>query len=321
MSRHAYGAYAGVFGVAALLMGAGPAFSHVEVGKRLFPATLLIEDPGVMDELALPTFAYLTNPDGSRQYDISGEWSKRITPDFGFGIGDTFTFKNNPAARGWQNLEAGLKYQLFKSPEHEFMISTGVAFQWGRTGNASVGAERYTSWGPEIFFGKGFGDLPTSLNVLRPFAVTGQFGVEFSTHPIDVIVRQAGIGESLVEIEKNPTMFNWGFSLQYSLPYLNENVAKVGGPEFLKQLMPLVEVSFASPLANIPVGGHTTTGIVAPGVVYMSELFQIATEVLIPVNSASGKHIGAIAQLHFFLDELFPDSIGRPLFAPAGYAH
>jgi hypothetical protein len=36
---------------------------------------------------------------------------------------------------------------------------------------------------------------------------------------------------------------------------------------------------------------------------------------MIPVNRQSGTGVGGMAQLHLFLDDLFPNSIGRPLFA------
>ena len=34
----------------------------------------------------------------------------------------------------------------------------------------------------------------------------------------------------------------------------------------------------------------------------------------IPINSASGAHIGVMASVDFFLDDIAPDSIGKPLF-------
>jgi hypothetical protein len=49
-------ACAGAFAAAATLAGISPAHSHTIVGNRLFPATLAIDDPGVNDELALPSF-------------------------------------------------------------------------------------------------------------------------------------------------------------------------------------------------------------------------------------------------------------------------
>jgi len=36
---------------------------------------------------------------------------------------------------------------------------------------------------------------------------------------------------------------------------------------------------------------------------------------MIPINRASGTGVGVIGQIHFYLDDIFPTSIGRPLFA------
>ncbi len=62
-----------------------PADAHEIVGNRFFPATLAIDDPGVNDELALPTISLSkTGDDPSfKQLDVSAEFSKRITEDFG----------------------------------------------------------------------------------------------------------------------------------------------------------------------------------------------------------------------------------------------
>jgi hypothetical protein len=58
---------------AATLAGIGPALAAVTVGLRLSPVALTVDNPGVDDELSLPSFTYMTNPDGSVQYDFSGE--------------------------------------------------------------------------------------------------------------------------------------------------------------------------------------------------------------------------------------------------------
>ena len=55
-------------------------------------------------------------------------------------------------------------------------MSAGLEIEWGGSGTQSVGAERFTVYTPTLYFGKGFGDLPTSMNWARPFAITGQFG-------------------------------------------------------------------------------------------------------------------------------------------------
>jgi hypothetical protein len=39
----------------------------------------------------------------------------------------------------------------------------------------------------------------------------------------------------------------------------------------------------------------------------------VGLEAVIPVNSTTGGGKGVLLQLHFFLDDLFPRGIGRPL--------
>src|SRR6266852_6518444 len=69
------------------------ALAHGFAGSRFFPATIVIDDPFVADELSLPTVSnQKTGTDPSVvQTDISAELSKRITWDFGFSIGSAWT--------------------------------------------------------------------------------------------------------------------------------------------------------------------------------------------------------------------------------------
>jgi hypothetical protein len=41
--------------------------------------------------------------------------------------------------------------------------------------------------------------------------------------------------------------------------------------------------------------------------------FQVGFEAAIPVNHNSGSTVGYIGQLHLYLDDMFPTTIGRPL--------
>ncbi|WP_147306472.1 hypothetical protein [Methylovirgula sp. 4M-Z18] len=62
--------------------------AHSVAGDRIFPATLGIDDPGVSDELALPTFTYLPlSSDGTHEYDFSFNYAKRITDNLALSIG------------------------------------------------------------------------------------------------------------------------------------------------------------------------------------------------------------------------------------------
>src|SRR6478735_6356602 len=82
---------AGLPGLAIALIPLGGSGAHEIVGNRFFPATLGIDDPGVNDELSLPTVAnFKTGDDPSfRQRDFSGEFSKRITEAFAISFGST----------------------------------------------------------------------------------------------------------------------------------------------------------------------------------------------------------------------------------------
>ncbi len=291
------------------------AFAHSVAGNRIFPATLAIDDPGVDDELALPTFTYLpVNPDGVGEYDFSFEFDKRITPNFQLSVSDTFTHLA-PGGSGFQNLGLGAKYLAYVNPEHEFMASLGVDTDVGETGSARVGADPFSTITPNVYVGKGFGDLPTTMTLLRPIAITGQFGVSI---PTDAHTTTSSVdpvsGLPVYATEANATTFNWGFTLQYSLPYMNANVQEVGGPDVFKHLVPIVEAAFETPVANTTIGQRETTGTVQPGVIYMADTYQVALEAVVPINGASGHNVGVVAELHFFLDDIFPHSLGKPIF-------
>jgi hypothetical protein len=270
-----------------------PALAHSVAGARIFPATLGIDDPGVSDELALPTITSVPdNGDGDGETDFSFEFAKTITPDFAISIGDTYVTTGSGDS-GFDNVGIGLKYQAYVNPEHEFMASIGLDTDIGGTGGPKIG-DPFTTFTPSLYAGKGFGDLPSSDSWLRPFAVTGQLGYAVPTDPNE---------ERALE---------WGFTLQYSLPYLNANVHQMSGPEFFQHLIPITEFAFETPTANA--GGDGTTGTIQPGVVYMADTYQIAAEALIPINAASGRGVGFITELHFFLDDIFPNTLGKPLF-------
>ncbi len=303
------------FGVAAFLAVCAPqAYAHGVAGDRFFPVTLAIDDPAVADEASLPTFARTVGSDGGREHDISFEYNKRITERLGVSIGDTYS-RFQPGGSGFQNLDIGLKYLALVDADRELLISVGVKAEIGGTGTSAI-SDGFTSLGPQFYLGKGFGDLPASLNVLRPLALTGQVGLSIPTRARSVTTTpDLGGGDPNVEIDRHPTLLNWGFSLQYSLPYRNAHIEAVDGPSFLKRLVPLVEVALVSPVATIPDGGHTTLGTVNPGILYEGDAYQIGVEAIFPINSASGKHPGLIVQLHLFLDDIFPNSIGRPLFS------
>jgi len=289
--------------LAGFCAGAGPltpAFAHSVCGDRIFPATLNIDDPGVNDELALPTVTWAPqNSDGAGETDVVGAWTKTIFPNLGLSFADGTSWQH-PGGYGWFALDTELKYNFFCIPEHEFMGSVGFDVSWGGTGTgAQSGSPNF--YAPVLDVGKGFGDLPRSLNLLRPFAITAQI---FTSTP----------GQAVWNGNQFATTFNWGFTLQYSLPYFNAHVAGIDN-DFIKHLVPIAEVAFSTATANAAPGTWGTTGTFQPGVIYLADSWQIALEAVIPINGASGHGVGVVGELHFFFDDIFPNSLGKPIFA------
>jgi hypothetical protein len=294
------------------------AFGHGFAGARFFPATLSTDDPFVSDELSLPTVSTIRTPDdgGTRETDISVDIAKRITPQFGIEIGEALTVldpREGRATNGFGNLELGGKYQILKNGAHEAIVSVGLGVEIGGTGSSSIGADSFSTWSPGIFFGKGFGDLPEALRFLKPIALTGVAGVAIPTSASTRTITVNGqTGERDVEIERHPDVLEFGFALEYSVIYLQSQVQDMHLPAPIDRLIPLVEFAMETPL-NRGAGGPTT-GTVNPGVIWAGKYFQVGMEAVIPINSRTGTNVGVIAQLHFFLDDLFPHTIGRPIF-------
>jgi hypothetical protein len=293
-----------------------PAFAHCFVGARFLPATLATDDPCVADELSLPTISAFGTGDvpSTSEVDISGEFSKRITDTIGVSIASTWshiTSPDMPTVHGFQNLETTIKWQLATLARHEFVMSAGLSIEWGGTGAQAVGAESFSTYTPTVWFGKGFGDLPDSLDWLRPLAITGQVGYAIPGSAGTLTV-DPDTGD--VDAEYHPQVLRWGGSLQYSMPYLRSNVVDLDLPEFLNRMNLIVEAALETPVANTLTSGGLTTGTVNPGVIWTGNYFQVGVEAILPVNRQSGSNVGVIAQVHIYLDDLFPRSIGKPLF-------
>jgi hypothetical protein len=313
---------AGLSGLAIALAPLSQSVAHEIVGNRFFPATLGIDDPGVNDELSLPTVDSFKTGDVPpvRQRDISGEFSKRITEDFAISFGSTYTFlgpidPTAAGANGFQNLDTTFKYRVIRNLEHEFVMSVGLSVEWGGTGAANVGAEAFNTYVPNIYFGKGLGDLPDTLSWIRPVAITGQVGYAIpgrnftTTFGID-----PDTGNQTVDTEFHPRVLNWGATIQYSMPYLKSAVVDLGLPDFINRFIPLVEATMQTPVANTFTSGTQTTGTINPGFIWVGNTFQIGIEALIPINRQSGTNVGVIAQLHLYLDDIDPRGIGKPIF-------
>lgn len=288
MSRFSRTALAGA--VPSLLFVSSPAFAHGVVGQRYFPATITTDDPFAADELALPTITSFDH-----ETDVDFDYSKTILPGFAIEVGMGHVNARptgEPREEGFGNLEISPTVELYRNASHEFIFTTGFGWEIGGTGSKSV-AEQHSTYKPTIKFGKGFGDLPDSLKYLRPLAITGT------------------VGYAIPGTHDESKSFEWGGAIEYSLLYLQNNVRDEGFSNFVAHVTPVVEFSFSSPTRA---GEGGTTGTINPGLIWSGQHVQLAAEAIVPVNRASGHGVGFIGQLHFYIDDLFPHSLGRPIF-------
>jgi hypothetical protein len=302
--------------VVASLIEMHTADAHGIAGNRYFDGTLSLDDPAVADEAILPYYAQLAFParaSNTSENRLNWAFARLLTPTLAFTADGGWLHQNWPVGHtsGADKADIGLKYEAYRDNQHEALVSVGLAWGIGHSGARGVGADARDTIQPGLFFGKGFGDLPESLSWLRPFAITGAF------------VDEVPLGSGGIALAPNPALgrfdavfspavetLHWGFSIQYSTLYLTSRFN--GGPpqeEPLNQLVPLVEFRFDSPR------GQYTAATMNPGFAYVAVTWQIAAEVIIPLNRAGGNGTGFRAQLLFFLDDLIPSVFGKPLLS------
>jgi hypothetical protein len=293
-------------GTGFLLFASTDSWAHGFAGPRFFPATLATDDPFVADELALPTIASFKDESDIRTTTYSGDFAKRLTSNFGIEFGGTYVQMRPPGGpdvNGFDNFSIGAKYQLLVDPQRELIFAAGVDIDLGGTGATRIGAEDFTTFTPTFFFGKGFGDLADNSSFMRAFALTGSVGVGLPS--------KAKIPDGAGGFENIPHVLHTGLALEYSFPYLQSQVRNVGLTAPFDRLIPLVELSLETPLDR---GGGKTVGTLNPGFLWSGQQIQLGLEAIIPLNRDSGHNVGFLMQLHFYLDDILPGSLGRPLF-------
>jgi hypothetical protein len=277
-----------------------PAQAHVVCGDRVFPATLTMDDPGVSDEFSFPTISWTPTSSGqSNSYAF--EWDKNITEDLGIGFNNDYITQRSPSQRqnyaGWDNWSVTLKDQHPCSsvhPHQEFVWSVGVVRDFPLSGSKQLRDAGIVSnigtTSPTFYFGKGFGN---ASGYLRPFAITGELSRDFSDNAA-----------------LSPAGWSYAMSLQYSLPYVQQNIKALHAPQWITRLTPIVEVAMSSPDS-----GGTPTGTVAPGLFYDAQSWQLAADLVLPANRTTklGQGTGFNVQYHLFLDTYYKSWFGRPL--------
>ena len=294
----------GAFAVASLAAQAAQA--HAVAGDRVFVNTLLIDDPGVADEASLPVYS-VTSPDGkSTVTDLNFEYDKTITSSLGVGAGTDYDWitndvlDNKKSHGGFNDPYVQVKYRWLLMPEHELMSSVAVEQDFGRAGTTGIDSG-YDTTVVSGYFGKGLGDIP--FDPIRPFAVTGEL-----SYNIPNTGYASGYG--------GLNYWTGGLTLQYSIPYLQSQIKNYGLPLVLANLTPLAELGWSSAAASSAFRptDDPTTFTLGTGAVWTGEYYSFSTELLWPLNGASGHGLGVIGQFHLYFDDLFPDTLGKPIF-------
>jgi hypothetical protein len=261
-----------LFAVSIVTFVAAPlsAFSHGFAGDRFFPATLTTDDPFAASEMSLPTFSAIRQPGEPpvKDFDISADVSVLLFPNTALSIGDGYNIQkaaNQRAQTGFDNAEMNLLYEFFENDKHEAIASIRLTWEIGGSGSRSLGNDSFSTWTPTFYFGKGFGDLPDSLPLLKPFAITGTVGLGIPT-------------SSGTQSDPNPNTLEWGLALEYSLIYLQEHVKDIGLKAPFNRLIPLVEFAMSTPL-NRGVD-KLTTGTINPGIIWSGQYFQLGIEAI-----------------------------------------
>ncbi|MGH7000562.1 MAG: hypothetical protein ACREEA_03560 [Stellaceae bacterium] len=274
------------------------ALAHGVVGDYAFIEPIVTQDPTPANELDIlqPSWVRSSN---ANTYSIASSiekvlWiDKNYMPRFSAGASSSWSYLSpyqGSSLNGFGNLTMFAKYAFFYSFEHEFLLSIALQLQLP-TGNADFRPESHTSLGPVFLWEKALGDLPNRqwLKYFRPFAIQSDFGYvpALGGHTSHHMFSDAVI--------------------EYSLPYLSNNVTDLGLPSPLRNMFLFNEINYDQ-LISGPSGQTFPTLLATPGVAYVRHHFELAMATQFALNNASrpGTHAAVLGLVDIFYDSLFP---------------
>jgi hypothetical protein len=189
---------------------------------------------------------------------------------------------------GFTNLSLAYKHVLISIPEHEFMLSLAPEAELP-VGNRTVGSESHARAGFDLIFAKGLGDVADSIAILRPAALEGDIGWEGKV---------TGARDDLVSANGE---------IEYSLGYLDENVASFSVTHALRNLTPHLDFDYAQYM-----DAHRNSTApdfeLTPGVAWLNSTFEINLGVQVALNHASSSSgaVGFVWLLGVSFDQIVP---------------
>jgi hypothetical protein len=199
------------------------------------------------------------------------------------------------SASGFSNLGLAYKRVLLSLPLHEFVFTINPSLELP-VGSRSVGSESHPRAGGDLLFQKGFADLPDSLRMLRPAGIEGDAGWES---------KMTGARDDLLSAN---------FEFEYSLRYLDANVAGGFVPHAIRDLTPHLDFEYAQYLSAHRNSSQPDFEL-TPAIAWLNSTFEINLGAQVALNRAS-QGTGAIAfvwLLGVSYDQLAP-ALGWNLF-------
>ena len=274
------------------------ASAHGVVGDYVFIEPLITQDPTPANELDILQPSWVKSSDANT-YGVGYSIEKVLylddqnMPRFSIGGGSNWSHVSPFAGRGSQgfdDLNLFGKYSIYYSLKHEFMVTISAQLQLP-TGSSAVEAQNHTSLGPVFLWEKGMGDLPNSaaLKYLRPL------GVQTDTGYLPALG-----GHTSHEMFADAVV-------EYSLPYLSNNVQDIGLKWPLRNLFLFNEINYDQ-LITGPPGQTFPTILATPGVAFVSYHFELAVGTQFALNNASvpGTHAAILGLLDIFYDSILP---------------
>jgi hypothetical protein len=280
-----------------LLISCKSAWAEEYLDNHFFLSTIFINDPLVSDKLIV------TNTRTESPAENGGDiwttnpqilYGKTITKNLQISLTESYLHIQNPGQNtenGFDDLNVGARYNVFHHPQSIFSIALNAAI--GGSGSHIVNAASTTTISPEILFAQGFANISDHLKYLKPFSLF------------------IAIAPAIVTSDYTVTSVNVGAAIEYNLPFLQQYIEHFNSP-LVEHLVPIIEFPFNICTQGICDG--KTTGTINPGLIAFNEYGQFGFEAMIPSNSDTGNKVGGVIQVHLYLDNLLPNSIGKPIF-------
>jgi hypothetical protein len=288
----------GLIAILAAQFQAPAVWAHGVVGDYVFLEPIITQDPTPANELDILSPSWVKSKDANN-YGVGFSIEKvlyeddnympRVSVGGGSDWGHQSPFQG-PSRQGFDDLGLFAKYAFYYSLDHEFLMSIVAELQLP-TGNTDVEAQSHTSLGPGFLWEKGFGDLPNSpvIKYLRPFGIQSDFGYvpALGGHTSHDMFADAVI--------------------EYSLPYLSNNVQDIGLMWPFRNLYLFNEINYDQ-LITGPSGDTFPSLLATPGIAYVSYHFELAVASQLALNNASGAstHAAVLGLLDIFYDSILP---------------